>query len=112
MRRRAALAGVTVLVLAGGLAGIVVHLRRYVVPPDCRDPRTLAQVAPHIPQGERLAGIHVLAGGPLAFRFVCEADLDGPRAMTVHYTSQLTEGGARHEVTVSVSPVLIWERVQ
>lgn len=111
MRRRAALAVVS-LMLAVGLAGIVVHLRRHVVPPGCRDARTLAQVAPRLPAGEHLARVRTLAGGPLAFRFVCEADLDGPRALTVHYTSQLTEGGARHEVTVAISPVLLWERVQ
>jgi len=112
MRRRTALATITTLALAAGVAGIVIHLRRDVVPPDCRDARTLAQVAPRIPPGERLARIHMLAGGPLAFRFVCEADLDGPRALVAHYTSQLTEGGARHEVTVSISPVLTWQRVQ
>ncbi len=111
MRRRLAFSAAA-LALAGGSAAIAVHLRLYVVPPGCRDPRTVAQLAARLPEDEHIARIHVLAGGPLAFRFVCEADLDGPRALTAHYTSQLIDPGARHEVTVAISPVLLWARVQ
>ena len=100
------------MALAGGLAALAIHLRLHVVPPGCRDPRTLAQVASHLPAGERLARIQTLAGGPFAFRFVCEADLEGKRALTVRYTSRLTGTDERHEVTVEISPVLLWERVQ
>lgn len=107
--RRWPILAVVALALAGGFAAIVVHLRRHVVPPGCRDQRTLALVAPHLPPRAKLERIKVLAGGPLAFRFVCEADLG---ALTVHYTSRLTEGGTRHVVTVSVSPVLLWMPVK
>jgi hypothetical protein len=111
MRRRLAFAA-TALVLAGGSAAIAVHLRLHVVPPGCDDSRTLAHVVARLPDGERIARIRVLAGGPLAFRFVCEADLDGPRALTARYTSQLIAPDARHQVVVSISPVLIWARVR
>ena len=58
----------------------------------------------------------------LAFRFVCEAQLAGfdPNALppgtpvpgSVHYISRLTPDRQRHEVTVSIQPLLIWEQVQ
>ncbi len=111
MRWRLAL-GIAALALAGGSTAIAVHLRRHVVPPGCDEPRTLAQLAPYLPDGERIARIHLIAGGPLAFRFVCEADLDGPRALTARYTSQLIAPDARHQVTVAISPVLVWAQVQ
>jgi hypothetical protein len=100
------------LTLAGGSAALAVHLRRTVVPPGCDDPRTLARLALRLPDGERVARTRVIAGGPLAFRFVCEADLDGARALTARYTSQLVDPGARHQVTVAISPVLVWMQVQ
>ena len=64
--------------------------------------------------------IQMQAGGWLAFRFVCEADLEipeadlppGPRPGTVHYISTLTDNGTRHEVTVTISPLLEWIPVQ
>ncbi len=111
MRRRLALVAAA-LALASGSAAIAIHLRQTVVPPGCQDPRTLAQLAARLPEGERIARIRVIAGGPLAFRFVCEADLDGPRALTARYTSQLVDPGARHQVTVAISPVLVLVRVQ
>ncbi|MBV8615821.1 MAG: hypothetical protein JOY66_18915 [Acetobacteraceae bacterium] len=111
MRRRLAISAIG-LTLAGGSAALAVHLHRTVVPPDCRDPRTLAQLATRLPAGERVARIRVIAGGPLAFRFVCEADLEGARALTARYTSQLVGPGARHEVAVAVSPVLVFVQVQ
>ena len=64
----------------------------------------------------------MLAGGYFAFRFACEADLGGidPQSLapgtpipgTVYYVSQLTDGGQRHQVTVSIQPMLIMKRVQ
>jgi hypothetical protein len=109
--RRLALAAAA-LALAGGSAALAVHLHRTIVPPGCHDPRTLAQLAARLPRGERIARVRVIAGGPLAFRFVCEADLEGTRALTAHYTSQLADPGARHEVVVAISPVLVFVRVQ
>ena len=107
---------------------IIVWLRIHVVPPDCRDPRTLALVRQSLtgrfklPSSVSMARIHTLAGGYLAFRFACQADLDGidPNSLapgsvipgTVYYTSQLTEGGQRHQVTVRIEPLLIMQRVQ
>lgn len=107
-KRRHSVLFVVMLALAGGFAAIVVHLRRDVVPPGCDDPRTLAQVATHLPPDSRLERIKVMAGGPLAFRFVCTADLG---AFDVRYTSRFAEDG-RHVVTVSVTPVLLWMRVK
>lgn len=109
MRRWLPIAVIVALGCAGGLAAVVVHVRRNVVPPGCRDARTLSQVAVRLPPGAKLERIRVLAGGPLAFQFICEADMG---AMTVHYTSRLSDGGARQAVTVSVSPVLMWMRVK
>lgn len=103
------LIGLSALVCAGALAGVVVHVRRDVVPPGCTDPRTLEQVMLRLPPQAKLERIKVIAGGPLAFRFVCEADMG---ASTVHYTSQFTPDHSRQLVTVSVTPVLIWMRVQ
>jgi hypothetical protein len=97
---------------AGGSAPRAIHQHRTIVPPSCSDPRTLAQLATRLPDGERVARVHVIAGGPLAFRFVCEADLDGARALTARYTSQLVDPGARHQVTVAISPVLVFVQVR
>jgi hypothetical protein len=103
------------------------YLRRNVVPPDCTDARTLALVRAsltsefRLPPSVRLEMIQTLAGGYLAFRFVCEASIagvaasqlpPGPKPGFVHYTSQLTDGGRRHEVSVRVMPLLILEQVQ
>ncbi len=100
------------LATAIGLGALIVHLRLHVVPPGCGDPRTLARVAPHVPEGEHIARHRTLAGGPLAFRFVCEADLEGERALVAHYVSRLNPADGHHEVTVSISPVLSWQRVE
>jgi hypothetical protein len=116
---------VAVLVL-GVAAGVIVHVRRHVVPPGCRDPQTLALVHQslanhfHLPTSTRIDKIRMLAGGWLAFRFVCEADLEinpaelppGPKPGFVRYTSQLTNSGQRQRVTVSVVPLMIWVPVQ
>ena len=97
------------------------------VPPNCTDPRTLALVSQsltrqHLPPATRLEHIRTVAGGFLALRFVCEATLDGfsqddlPTGMPVpdfvHYTSRLTPDGSRHEVSVTIQPLLMWEKVQ
>lgn len=114
------------LVVLAVFGGVAFYVRRNVVPPDCRDPRTLAQVRRslkerfHLPDSTRIEGIKMRAGGWLAFRFVCVADLEipeadlppGPRPGTVHYVSTLTDGGTRHEVTVNISPLLQWVPVQ
>ncbi len=102
-------------------------MRTNVVPPDCEDPRTLALVRQslsaefNLPHGVTLENIRMLAGGYLAFRFVCVARLGGidrqalppgPIPGTVRYVSRLTADGSRHEVSVSVQPLLKLEQVQ
>jgi hypothetical protein len=107
---------------------VVIWLRIHVVPPDCEDPETLALVRRSltgrfkVPVSVRFENIQTHAGGYLAFRFACEADLRGidpndlppgsPVPGSVSYVSRLTDGGQRHEVTVSVAPLLKLERVQ
>jgi hypothetical protein len=109
-------------------AGCVVWLRSHVVPPDCEEPDTLALVRQsltgqfRLPASVTIENIRTLAGGYVAFRFVCEASLGGidrqalPEGSaipgSVHYVSQLVPDRRRQEVTVSIQPVLIWERVQ
>jgi hypothetical protein len=109
-------------IILAGTAAVIVHVRRNVVPPDCEDSRTITLVRQsltghfHLPESTRIGPIRMLAGGWLAFRFVCEADLEipeaelppGPRPGTVHYISQLTDEGRRHQVTVQIAPLLIW----
>ncbi|MEO9191991.1 MAG: hypothetical protein ABI224_18580 [Acetobacteraceae bacterium] len=109
MRRRWLFLAAGALAGAGAFAAVVIHLRREVVPPGCRDPRTLALVAARLPPDAKLERIKVLAGGPLAFQFICAADMG---AMDVHYTSRWSEDHRRQVVTVSVSPVLMWMRVK
>jgi hypothetical protein len=101
--------------------------RRY-TPPDCFDPRTLALVHTslvdhyHLPDTTQLDYIRTLAGGYIAFRFVCQAHVTGftreqlPPHSTVpaavRYISQLTADGQRHEVSVSLIPFMILEQVE
>jgi hypothetical protein len=103
-------------------------MRTHVVPPDCEDPDTLALVRRslterfRLPASVTIENIQTVAGGYVAFRFVCEAGLGGidrsalPDGSTVpgsvRYVSQLTADRRAHEVSVSIQPVLIWERVQ
>ena len=110
------------------LAGGAVYYHRTITPPDCTDPRTLALVHTSLtghfklPDTTRLADIRTVAGGYLAFRYVCEAELTGfdPKTLPpgttiprmVRYVSHLTDGGRRHEVTVRIVPRLILEQVQ
>ena len=107
---------------------VVIWLRIHVVPPDCEDPETLALVRSSltgrfkVPASVTIENIQTHAGGYLAFRFACEADLRGidsndlpPGTVvpgSVTYTSRLREGGRRHEVSVSIVPLLKLERVQ
>jgi hypothetical protein len=107
---------------------VVIWLRSHVVPPDCEDPETLVLVRRSltgrfkVPASVRFENIQTHAGGYLAFRFACEADLRGidpndlppgsPVPGSVSYVSRLTDSGRRHEVTVSVAPLLKLERVQ
>ena len=106
----------------------VIWLRTHVVPPDCYDPDTLALVRQSLterfklPASVTIENIQTVAGGYVAFRFVCEAGLGGidrnalPEGSaipgSVRYVSQLTGDRRTHEVTVSIQPVLMWERVQ
>jgi hypothetical protein len=101
------------------------HARR---PPDCSDPGTIALVRRsliahnHLPATTTLEDIQTVAGGPIAFRFVCQALVAGvdphtlppgtPLPGVVHYTSQLTPDRRRHEVTVTLEPLLKWVPVQ
>ena len=108
--------------------GCVIWLRTHIVPPACADPDTLALVRQSLtgrfklPRSVTIDNIETLAGGYVAFRFVCEASLGGidPHELPagsvvpgmVHYVSRFTDDHQRHEVTVSLQPVLIWERKQ
>ncbi len=75
-----------------------------------------------LPASVTIDDIRTHAGGYVAFRFACEADLHGidrndlppgsPVPGSVYYVSRLTEGGRRHEVTVSIQPLLILQKVQ
>src|SRR5262245_43124978 len=75
------LVGACVLMATGAFA--VTWLRLYVVPPDCAAADTLAQVRRSLverfklPAHLRIENIQTRAGGYLAFRFACEADLRG-----------------------------------
>jgi hypothetical protein len=125
LRLAVALAAFAILAVS---AGCVIWLRRHVVPPDCEDAATLALVRQSLtsrfalPATVSMQHVRTLAGGYVAFRFVCEADIAGldrdalPPGSTVpgsvRYTSQLTDGHRHHEVTVSVEPRIRWERVQ
>ena len=115
-------------VIAAFTTGCVIWLRKHIVPPDCQDPGTLALVHQSLtghfklPASVTLDQIQTLAGGYVAFRFVCEAHIAGidPNDLpphttvpgSVHYISRLTPDHQRHEVSVSVQPLMIWERVQ
>jgi len=125
--RRRALVLAGLLVIGAGTAAIVVHVRRTVVPPGCRDAGVLAIVRHalvarfHLPATVRLEAIRVQAGGPLAFRFLCTADLGGlrgaalppgPRPGSVRYVTRLTGTARRLEVSVRVVPLLNWVLVQ
>ena len=106
----------------------VIWLRIHVVPPDCEDAATLALVRSSLtgrfklPASVTIDNIATHAGGYVAFRFACAADLGGiePSALppgspvpgSVYYVSRLTDGGRRHEVTVSIQPLLKLEKVQ
>jgi len=96
-------------------------------PPGCSDPRTLAMVRQsfvrhHLPPSTQMLAIQTRAGGPLALRFVCQAQLvgihkrdlppDTPVPGEITYTSQLTNHRTRHEVTVRIEPLLRWEKAQ
>ena len=114
--------------MLGGLLAIsaVAYHRRY-TPPDCFDPRTVALVHGslvhhfHLPESTRLQHIRTVAGGYVAFRFVCSAIPVGftrdelpPGTVipaSVDYVSRLTPDGARHEVSVSIAAHLILEPV-
>jgi hypothetical protein len=118
-------------ILFGGLAILVLALTasaawfRAHLPPNCTDPRTLALVRRslttryQLPPATTLVNIRTVAGGWLALRFVCAADLAGfdPHALApgapipgqIRYTSRLTPDRSRHEVTVELHPVMVWE---
>jgi hypothetical protein len=118
----------TAAALAAFATGCVIWLRINIVPPDCADPDTLALVRRsltgrfQLPQSVTIENIQTLAGGYVAFRFVCEASLGGIDAHalppgtdipgSVHYVSRLTPDHRRHEVSVGIQPELIWERLQ
>jgi hypothetical protein len=98
------------------------------LPPGCADRRTVVLVRRslttryHLPPSTILDHIRTVAGGWVALRFVCTADLAGfdphelpegtPLPGEVHFTSRLTPDGSRHEVTVQLQPLLIWEKVE
>ncbi len=114
-------------VLLAAIGAIIVHVRRTVVPPGCRNPRVLAIVRQalrdhfRLPPTVRIENINMSAGGPLAFRFVCSADLGGlrhaplppgPRPGSVHYVTSLVGPDRRLSVTVRILPLLFWRPAQ
>ncbi len=117
-----------ILVVVLLLARAAVYYHRTITPPNCGDPRTLALVHASLvgrfklPDSTRLEQIRTLAGGYLAFRYVCEGRLTGfdrnalppgtPIPGWARYVSHLTDGGRRHEVTVQIAPLMILEQVQ
>jgi len=117
-----------IFVVAVLLACAATYYHRTTTPPDCTDPRTLALVHASLtgrfklPDTTRLQGIRTVAGGYLAFRYVCDAQLTGfdrnalppgtPIPGTVRYVSHLTDAGQRHEVTVRIAPIMILEQVE
>ena len=125
LRRAVMLVASSIAVFA---VATMVWLRTHIVPPGCSDPDTLALVRQsltgrfRLPPTVTIDNIQVLAGGYVAFRFVCEASLGGidshdlaPGAYVpgvVHYVSRLTVDHRDHEVSVSIQPALIWERKQ
>ncbi|MGA3403648.1 MAG: hypothetical protein ABSC95_30920 [Acetobacteraceae bacterium] len=114
-------------ILLAALAASAAWFRAH-LPPGCTDPRTVALVRQsltlhyHLPPATTLTSIRTVAGGWLALRFVCTADLAGfdphdlPQGMPlpgqVRYTSRLTPDRSRHDVTVDLQPLLIWEKAQ
>jgi hypothetical protein len=98
------------------------------MPPNCTDPATIALVRQsliardHLPAGTTLDNIRTVAGGLIALRFVCQAQLGGfdphtlppgmPLSGLVTYTSQWATGRRRLEVTVELQPLMKWEKVQ
>ena len=122
-----AIALAVIAILAAALTWSALYFRAR-VPPNCTDPRTLALVRQilsdryHLPIAIRLENIRTTAGGFLALRFVCEADLAGidphdlPAGMPIpgqaHFISRLTSGHSRHEVFVTIEPLLLWEKAQ
>lgn len=121
MRRAIVVSTIAVSLLVAG-AGIL-YMRRYVVPPGCADPAVLAIVRrvlirdAHLPPVLRLHRVVTVAGGPLAFRNVCDAGLrglahqrlpSGPRPGGVRYTVRLAGPGHRLAVRVRLVPLLEW----
>ena len=116
---------IALLLSAVGATVLWFHAR---LPPNCTDPGTIALVRhsliahDHLPSTTTLEDIRTVAGGPIALRFVCQAEVGGfdphrlppgmPIPGTAHYTSQLTPDRHRHEVTVDLEPLLKWVRVQ
>ena len=130
-RKRPALriaGSIAMIALLVSAAAIGAYLRVHVVPPDCEDPATLAQVRQqllsrfNLPSSVTIDNIETHAGGYFAFRFACEASLGGvdahdlppgtPIPGSVTYVSRLTQGGRHHEVAVRIYPLLILEKVQ
>jgi hypothetical protein len=119
------LGSLAVLLAAVAASAAWFHSR---LPPGCADPRTVALVRQslntryRLPAAATLADIRTVAGGWVALRFVCTADLAGfdphelPQGMPipgqVHFTSRLTPDQRRHQVTVELQPLLIWENAQ
>ena len=107
----------------------MIWLRIHVVPPDCEDPDTLSLVRqsltgrfnlpPSVDDRERRArspaamsrsaspARPICAG---SIRMICREGTAVPGS--VHYVSRLTADHQRHEVTVSIQPLLKLERVQ
>ena len=122
------------------LTGAAVYYHRTITPPDCTDPDTLALVHASLtdhfklPETTRLENIQTIAGGYLAFRYVCKAQLAGfdrhalppgtpiPDKVSyvsdwteaVHWTAagRLTNGERQHEVSVRIAPLMILEQVE
>ena len=125
MLRPILFASLAILIAAVAASVAWFHSR---LPPNCTDPGTIALVRQtlvandDLPSTVTLQGIRTVAGGPVALRFVCQAEVGGfdphklppgmPIPGVVHYTSQLTPDRKHHEVSVDLEPLLKWVQVQ
>lgn len=111
------LAGTAAMLGTLGFVVVWMYGRR---PPDCSDQRTLALVQHQLGRifGQPTPGlvnIAMVAGGPIALRFVCTADLarqlrlpNGVAVDSIHYTSTFVPDSRVQQVTVQVRPLLAW----
>lgn len=102
-----------------------IYYVRQRTPPGCADHRTVRAVQEllqqnlHLISPPQLSGIRTAAGGWAALRYQCEAELVGPAGQSlppeassgvVQFTSELRPGSTVQRVTVSIEPLLTWQK--